>query len=295
MNARNAIAVVGSTASGKTALGRVLAETFHGEIISADSRQVYRGMDIGTGKDRTVSQHMIDLVDPSDSYTLADYQRDARVAMEKIWEEGKLPMIVGGTGLYVRALVDNLALPSVPPSTVIRTELETILAREGLSALVAELCASDPASAAVVDMNNPRRVIRALEVVRASGASFQQQQKKNPPFFNALQIGIDVPRLELNRRIDERVDAMIERGLEQETRTLIASFDASLPAFSGIGYAEMVAVIRGQLSRTDAIAQIKKRTHQYARRQMTWFRKDKRIRWVTTTEEATKLVAQFLS
>lgn len=294
-----AIVIVGPTASGKTAMGVALAKQWNGAIVSADSRQVYRGMDIGTGKMATttvdgIAQYMVDIVDPDEPYTLADYQRDAKHVMGAIWQQGKLPIIVGGTGLYVRALVDHLDIPAVRPNATIRAELESRLAREGIAALVAELRAMDPTSAAVIDTGNPRRVIRAFEVVRASGASFQKQQKKNPPFFDALQIGIDVPRAELDRRIDARVDTMIERGLEQETRTLLASFDPALPAFSGIGYAEMVAVITGRLSNTDAIAQIKKRTRAYARRQMTWFRKDKRIRWVTTADEALALVSAFL-
>jgi tRNA dimethylallyltransferase len=288
---KKAIVIVGATASGKTACGVFLAQAFDGEIVSADSRQVYRGMDIGTNKecDLPIAQHCIDIKNPDESYTLSDYQRDARAAMEDIWERGKLPIIVGGTGLYIAALVDNFAIPNVPPNDALRRALEKKSAAE----LFLELEQRDPNTAAIIEQDNPRRLIRALEFVHATGQSFAVAQKKNKPFFEALQIGIRVPRDELYRRIDERVLAMMDAGLEEEARALIAMYDAALPAMSGIGYGEMAAFIRGACSRKEAVAQIQKRTRNYARRQISWFKRDNRIRWVENAEEAIEHAQDF--
>ena len=305
-----AVVIVGPTASGKTDIGLTLASRYHGEIISADSRQVYRGMDIGTGKEkessvciggesatitRGIPQYCVDCVDPDASYTLADFQGDAIRSMQKIWARGKTPFIVGGTGLYVQALVDHLDIPNVPPNAAFRAEVECVIHDRGLDQVYLELLKLDPDAADFVQPENKRRIIRALEVATVTGKPFSKMQKRKRRFFIAKQIGADWPREELYARIDRRIDAMFTRGFSEEVRALVQRFSPALPALSGIGYAEVARALSGDITMDAARTIMKKRTHAYARRQLSWFRRDVRIQWVKKLEEADAIVAPFLS
>jgi tRNA dimethylallyltransferase len=294
------IAIVGPTASGKTEMSLALAEKFNGEIVNADSRQVYRGMDIGTAKEkpddeksdyfvRGIRHHLIDIVNPNEEFTLAHYKKFAFEAIDDILSRGKLPIVVGGTGLYVRTIVDNPDIPAVAPDLKLRVELE----KKNLSELSAMLKKIDPKTAEKIDMKNPRRVIRAIEVAM-SGESFLDLQNKFNPRYNALQIGMSVEREELNKRINARVDKQIEDGLAEEVKKLAQKYDWKLPAMSGIGYKQVGLYLRGEIFLPEAIEMIKRDTRRYAKRQMTWFQKDERIKWVKDAEEAEELVKKFV-
>lgn len=289
------IAVVGPTASGKTALAVRLALAFDGELVSADSRQVYRGMDIGTGKERDplsgpdgvplllgVPQHLIDIVEPDEAFSLADWQKRAFAVIADILARGKLPILVGGTGLYVKAVVDALDLPDAPPDLGLRRRL----GRKTTAELLWELRDFNPEKAKVIDRFNKRRLIRAIEIARAVVGKGTHSNVW--PHYDVLQIGINLSREELYRHIDVRVDEQIRRGLAEEVAGLVKRYGKKLPALSGIGYREMVDPV------VDFVQRIKFDTHAYARRQMTWFRKDARIRWVVDQEEAMTLTEIFL-
>jgi len=293
------IAIVGPTASGKTALSIKIAKRFNGEIVSADSRQIYRGMDIGTAKPsaeelRAIPHHLINIKNPDEEYTVAEYKKDAIAAIEEILKKGKLPVLAGGTGLYVRAVLENLDIPSVKANPALRKKLETEIEKEGLDAVFKKLVALDPEAAYVVDPKNPRRVVRALEVAIITGKPFTAQRKKNEPLFDALTIGIDVPSETIRERIDRRVDRMMKDGLLREVRGLVQTYGQDCQAFDAIGYRELINHLKGALSLDEAVALMKTNTWQYARRQMTWFRKDKNINWIKSEEEAMKLSEKYL-
>ncbi len=290
------IALVGPTASGKTALALALAERLPpalglrgAEVISADSRQIYRLMDIATAKPSAEEQarvrhHLLDVVWPDASYTLAEYQRDAQAAIADVQARGRLPLLVGGTGLYVRAVVDGLAIPEVAPQPALRAELDAELAQRGASALVERLRALDPVSAARIDPLNPRRLIRALEVCIVSGRPFSEQQGRRPTPYHAIMLGLAAPRETLYSRADARIAAMLAAGLVAETEALVArGYGWNLPAMSSLGYREIGAYLRGETTLAEAVARFELATHAYIRRQVTWFRPDKRIHWLDAT------------
>ncbi|MHB1131485.1 MAG: tRNA (adenosine(37)-N6)-dimethylallyltransferase MiaA [Chloroflexota bacterium] len=299
------VAIVGPTAVGKSALALALASRWQGEIVSADSRQIYRYMDIGTAKptaaeQRAARHHLIDVVAPDRVYTLAEYQADALAAIAAIQARGGLPLLVGGTGLYMRAALSGYAIPHVPPQPAVRRELEAYAAEHGADALHARLAGVDPAAAARIDARNIRRVVRALEVYEHTGRPISVQQAQAPGPFRVLTIGLTVPRPVLYQRIDERVDQMLAAGLVEETRALLAmGYGCELPALSGLGYRQVCAYLRGEMELPEAVALIKTRTHRFARQQYTWFRlDDSRIHWLaadaTAAERAVELVERFL-
>lgn len=286
------IVVVGPTAVGKTKVALELAEVFDAEIVSADSRQIYRGMDIGTAKPSLeqrarVPHHLIDVVDPDVQFTLAQYQAEAYAAIDDIFVRGRQPMLVGGTGLYVRAIVEGLRIPEVAPDFDLRAELEARAQREGKEALYADLQKVDPESAARIDPRNVRRTIRALEVYRLSGKRFSELGQVQPPPYRVVTIGLQRPRAELYVRIDARVDAMIADGLVEETRQLAQRYDWLLPSMSGLGYRQIGAYLRNEETLEESITAIKKDTRRFVRHQANWFRSnDASILWVPMTSNA---------
>jgi tRNA dimethylallyltransferase len=281
------LAIVGATATGKTALANELAKRLDGEIINADSRQVYRGMDIGTAKpspaEQAAARHwLIDVIAPRDPYTLADFLDGANAAIADISARGKLPILCGGTGQYVWALLEGWRVPRVPPNQALRNELEATVTREGVATIARQLIEMDPAAAKEVDLQNPRRVIRAIEVLRATGRTMGEWRRREAPSFAATMVGLSIERAALYQRIDARVDRMLEAGLVEEVRTLIADGnDCGLPSMSGIGYRQICEHLVGECTLDQAITRIKTATHRLARMQHTWFRADDaRIGWL---------------
>jgi tRNA dimethylallyltransferase len=285
------VVVAGSTASGKTALSLGLAEALaaHGipaEIISADSRQVYRGMDIGTAKvtpeERArIVHHGLDLVDPNQPFSVADFADHASVALAGIAERGAVAILVGGTGFYLRAIARGLAVDELPWDGDVRAAIEAALVADGLPTLVAELQHLAPTRAAAIDLRNQRRVVRALEIARLRGdVPLPEPRGYGRP---VLWLGLAVEPPVLRERISARARAQFEAGLIDETRALIARFDPSQFSFSGIGYAEARAVIDGQFSPEEAIAEDARRNVHYARRQATWFRRERDVVWLDAT------------
>jgi len=285
------IAIVGPTAVGKSELALHLARHFPLEIISADSRQVYRYMDIGTNKpslaDRAlVPHHIIDVVDPDEDFSLTTYHQLAFEALKAIRRKGKLPLLVGGTGLYVRSLVEGWKIPRVPPDQEMRRRLETRAKQEDGQSLYRELQNIDPVAAARIDPRNIRRVVRAMEIYYATGQPLSQLQRKEEPNFSVLVIGLTQERSQLYRRIDARADEMIQRGLVEEVQELLEKgYSPLLSSMSGIGYKQMVQFLRGEMTVPEAGDKIKHETHRLARHQYAWFRlNDSRISWFVVTE-----------
>jgi tRNA dimethylallyltransferase len=300
------VAIVGPTAVGKSALAMSLALQYRGEIISADSRQLYEHMDIGTAKPtpeerQAVPHHLVDFLEPDQEYTLADYQEAVHAAVADISSRGALPMLVGGTGLYVRAALGGFGIPRVAPRPDLRRELEAYAAARGAEALHRRLAEVDPAAAVRIDYRNVRRVVRALEVFTVTGQPISGQQEQTPPPWRVLRLGLTRERDDLYRRIDERVDWMIEHGLVEETEGLVArGFDCDLPALSSLGYRQVCQYLRGELTLAQAVNSIKTRTHRFARQQYTWFRlDDERIHWFAAGAdagaEASRLLERFLA
>ena len=274
------IVICGPTASGKTDFAIELAESLGGEIINADSMQLYRGMDIGTAKNKTYPQHLIDVLDVTEDANVAWYQESARVIIDQIEKRGKEPIICGGTGLYIKAILDELNFPETNPE--IRDRLNAEAEELGKEAMFERLQKLDPAAAIAIDPQNLRRVIRALEVIEITGKPFTANlpREKSERYPNAKQYGLRINREELDRRIDLRVDKMFAEGLIDETAALVeAGLLLGTTAKLALGYAQVLAYMGGQIS--DPIEATKIATRQYARRQETWFNRDERINWIT--------------
>lgn len=300
-NLAKLVVVLGPTASGKSALGIVLAQRFRGEIVSADSRQVYRGLDIGSAKvtpeeQALVPHYLLDVADPQEVYTVAQFQKDATAAITTILERDHQPFLVGGSPHYIQSVVDHLDIPHVPPQPALRAELEA----RPLDDLLKQLEELDPQSAATIDRHNPRRVIRALEVCIISGIPFSQQRGIAAPLYHSLLLGIQWPRDVLYKRIDERVDERMQQGMVQEVRDLLeqgVSYER-LEAF-GLEYRFIARWLRGEFpSEAEMVQRLKYAIHDFTRRQLTWFRRDKRIVWVeggtAMLSEAETRVGEFL-
>ena len=278
------LAVVGPTASGKTDLAIELADRLDGELISADSRQVYRECDLGTNKPdpqalHGIPCHLIDVVDPGEAFTVADFQRLALAAIRQVRERGHVPILQGGTGLYVRALLDGWNLGDAPPDPALRVTLEGRLESEGMEGLEAELRRVDP-TAADRAQHNPRRLIRALEIYAATGRPPSQARRALAPAWTSLVIGLEVPLPELDRRIEARVDRMLSTGLIEEVQRVRTRFPQADLRRLGHGYPEIAAYLDGVSCLPDVRQDIIKQVRRYARRQYTWFRADMRVRWI---------------
>lgn len=299
------VVVCGPTAVGKTRLGIELALRFDGEIVNADSRYVYRGMNIGVAKPTTeerrgVPHHLIDILDPAEEMSLALYQSMAYAAIAEIRSRGRQPFLVGGTPLYINAVVEGWRIPNVPPNPAFRAALEAEAARDGVETLWARLEAVDPDSAARTGANL-RRIIRALEIYEATGTPMSELQGKGPPPYETLELGLTMPRATLFRRIDERIDAQIEQGLVEEVRELMANgLPPEAPAMSSLGYRQLVPYLRGETMLADAVERIKADTRRYVRHQETWLRRNPRLVVIDATdpawiEVASARVARFLA
>jgi tRNA dimethylallyltransferase len=293
------IAIVGPTAVGKSELALHLAQYFPIEIISADSRQVYRYMDIGTNKPTSaerasIPHHVIDVIEPDQDFSLAMYHKLAIEALKAIQQRGKLPLLVGGSGLYVWSLVEGWKIPQVPPDQKLRRQLEARVEQEGSQSLYQELQDMDPMAAEKINPSNTRRIIRALEIYHMTGQPPSQLQYKEAPSFPVLIIGLTQERSKLYRRIDWRVDKMIQMGLVEEVEQLLKKgYSPSLPSMSGIGYKQIGQFLRGEMTLPQAIDKIKYETHRLARHQYAWFRiGDSRIHWfdVSGTEGKASIV-----
>lgn len=301
------IAIVGPTAAGKSELALHLARYFPTEIIGADSRQIYRYMDIGTNKPTLAERamtphHLIDIIDPDEDFNLAVYQNLASGAIKTIQQKGKLPLLVGGSGLYMWSLVEGWGIPQVPPNSKLRRALESRTKQEGSNILYRELQQIDPLAAAKILPGNIRRIIRALEIYRATGQPPSQLQIKEAPDFPILTIGLTLERTMLYDRIDYRLHKMIQDGLIKEVDNLLKrGYTPTLPSMTGIGYKQIIQFIQGKLSLPLAIEQIKHETHRLVRHQYTWFKPgDRRIHWFNPTEDSNRekmieLVRGFLT
>ena len=281
------IAVVGATATGKSGLAIELARALGGEIVNADSMQLYQDMDIGTAKEpeaarQGVPHHLLDIWPVTQAANVADYQKLARAAIDEIIARGRVPILAGGSGLYVRAALDDLDFPGTDP--VIRSRLEDELARLGAAALHARLAGLDPAAAAAILPGNGRRIVRALEVIEISGRPFSATMPAYQQNRPAVQIGLTLPRPELDRRIAARVDRMWQAGLEAEVRSLAAQgLRDGQTASRALGYQQMLRYLDGEWTLDQAREETMKATRHFARRQESWFRRDPRVRWLDAT------------
>ena len=274
------VQLIGPTAVGKTELSIQLAERLNGEIVSADSRLFYRGMDIGTAKPTheeraRVPHHLIDVADPEETWSLAVFQQKAFEAIGDIHERGRLPFLVGGTGQYLRAVQEGWRPPKVKPDERLRGVLEKLTEERGPTWLHESLSKLDPLSANKIDARNVRRVIRAMEVILTTGESFSNQRGQSNSPYKLLSIGLKRPREELYRRVDDRIEAMFAAGFLKEVKGLLdMGYSPDLPTMSAIGYREAVAVLTGAMSEEDAKAQMRRLTRVFVRRQANWFKDD---------------------
>jgi tRNA dimethylallyltransferase len=292
------VAVVGATATGKSGLGIALARALGGEVVNADSMQLYAGMDIGTAKEpeaarQGVPHHLLDIWPVTQAANVADYQKLARAAIDDIAARGRVPVLVGGSGLYVRAALDDLHFPGTDTAT--RARLTEELARLGPAALHARLATLDPAAAAAILPGNGRRIVRALEVIELSGRPFTATMPSYAQVRPAVQLGLTLPRPELDLRIAARADRMWQAGLEAEVRRLAGQgLREGITASRALGYQQLLRHLDGEYTLEDARAETIKATKRFARRQESWFRRDPRVRWLDATAPPDRLLADAL-
>ena len=295
------IVLLGPTAVGKSDLAIQLASRLNGEIVSADSRLLYRGMDIGTAKPTPeqraqVPHHLIDVTYPDQTWSLTLYQRAAHEAIMGIHSRGRLPFLVGGTGQYIRAIVDDWQIPKIKPDNQLRLVLENWAKEIGIDGLHARLAVLDPKAATKIDYRNLRRTIRALEVIFRSGRLFSNQRLYGKSPYHTIQIGINLPRPELYARIDSRIDAMLAAGFVGEVNTLLSrGYAPDLPTFSAIGYREIIDHLLGEITLEQAVTITRRRTRQFVRRQANWFKEDDpNINWFKVNDHPMKEIESLL-
>ena len=294
------VVIAGATATGKSALSIALAESIDAEIINADSMQVYRGMDIGTAKitvdeRQGIRHHMLDVLEVNQDSTVAWYQSDARAAIDEIHSRGKNVVMVGGTGLYIKAVIDELDFPDTDP--MVRHTLNKEAEQLGIDAMFERLERLDPAAALVIDRANLRRIIRALEVIEITGKPFTANlpRQESVRYPHARQFGLVMDREDLSERIDVRVNSMFEQGLVAEVKNLIgAGLLQGRTAQRALGYSQVISYLNNELSLDAAIEETKRATRQYARRQETWFSRDSRIKWVATRQNRLETILESL-
>lgn len=291
------VAIVGPTAVGKSRLALEVATRLGGEIVTADSRQVYRYMDIGTAKPvpaerAAVPHHMLDLVEPNDVYTAGRFRMEGTRVLDRLAAQAVPALVTGGTGFYVRTLLEGLAPPAVPPDAELREALRALVAAEGAEALHRRLAARDPVSAARIHPRDVPRVVRALEIVEGTG------ERVAPVHFDerpALYVGLTMDRAQLHQRADRRIVQQMESGLVEETRLLLAmGYDPTSPALAGFGYAQMVAYLRGDVTLDEAVRLYQAATRRYIHRQMTWFRGNPHIHWMEAGDRTLDAVLQLI-
>ena len=290
MPSKKILVIVGPTASGKTRMAVELAKAHNGEVVSADSMQIYRRMDIGTAKPTAeemdgIPHHMIDVADPEEDFSVARYVELASACVDDILARGKLPIVAGGTGLYVDSLLSGRTFAAFSPESALRKELEEELAERGGEAMLEELSRVDPEAAARLHPNDHKRIVRALEVYRSTGKTISEHNRETqalPPRYEALTIGLNFQdRADLWARIDARVDQMAADGLEREVRELLSSgLSPRCTAMQAIGYKEFVAAVEGDMTWREAEELVKLRSRQYAKRQLTWFRRNPAVHWL---------------
>lgn len=287
------IVIAGPTASGKTDLAVEFALQVNGEVISADSMQIYREMDIGTAKPameerRGIPHHLIDIVNPDEEYSVASFQADAKACIQEILSRGKVPVIAGGTGLYINALVFNVIFSEIESNWEYRRHLESLAKEHGPEYLHGLLMEVDAKSAAAIHPNNIKRVIRALEVYESTGKPISEHQKESrrePPPYDYRIFGLHVERDLLYSRIEKRTDKMMDRGLYEEVEGILKKgYSPGLVSLQGIGYKEIIQAIQGKCILPEAVENIKLATRRLAKRQMTWFRKTEGLKWIDTSE-----------
>ncbi len=295
------IVILGPTAVGKTTLSVTLAQQFYGEIISADSRLVYRGMNIGVAKPSQaerggVPHHLLDMVSPDETVSLARYQAAAYQTIASVHQRSHLPMLVGGTGQYISAVIEGWGIPEVAPNPEVRAELEGYAEEHGAQALWDRLNRHDPPAASGIHPNNIRRVVRALEVYLVAGKPISELQRKTPPPYRILQIGLSRSKEDLYQRIDARIDQMLAGGVVAEDQNkLDQGYDRLNPAMSGLGYRQIMTYLEGDTSLADAVAAIRRETRDFARRQDVWFRKyNQKARWFEMTETTTATIIDLV-
>lgn len=302
--------ILGPTAAGKTDISIEVAKMIKGEIISADSMLVYRGMDVGTAKPtseemQNITHHMIDVVEPDQEFSVAMYQSAVEKLIGEIVERGNLPMLVGGTGLYIRAVIDDYNFTPVAKDNDLRDKLITEAEKLGPEEMHKKLAEVDPTSAGRLHPNDLRRVIRALEVYYLTGIPISQQSQgnkgidQNDSKYSVKMFGLTMDRQLLYKRIEQRVDLMLERGLLEEVRRLMEKYNTWGTALQGLGYKEIIAYLKGECSLDEAVEILKRDTRRFAKRQLTWFRADKRIEWIdlgkasSNQEVAAEIAKQF--
>ena len=289
------IVILGQTATGKTEIAIRLAKKFNGEIVSADSRQIYKQMNIGTSKPTkkelsAVPHSLINIMEPDQAFNVVIFKKLAMKAIKSIHKNGKLPFLVGGTGLYIKAVVNNIDFPKIPPNKKMRKNLEKKTEKD-LLVIYQKL---DPEGAGFIEKNNKRRLIRAIEVSKATGKPFWEQRKEKGKIFDTLQLGIKTTQEELKERIERRVKKMIKLGLEKEVKKLIKKYGKA-PSLQTIGYQEWNEYFEGKIIKEKVKELIGLHTLQFSKRQMTWFKKDKKIAWVKGYNQAEKKIKDFLS
>lgn len=284
-------AIVGPTAVGKSALAIEVASRLGGEILSCDSMQVYRGMDIGTAKvsrreQGLVPHHLIDIAEMNEDFNVARYQALAFKIIEGVQARGKIPILVGGTGLYYQSVVDNYQFYPIASKQKVRQKWHNMIEAEGLEAVYKHLMTIDPDYARKINVNDEKRIVRALEVYELTGVPFSCQQQRKTDTYQLAAVGLEMERKELYQRIEKRVDQMLEMGLIQEVKALLASgWDCRVNAMEAIGYKQVVWYLNGFSSYKEMVAEIKLETRRFAKRQLTWFKRDRRIHWVKLKNE----------
>lgn len=302
MQKQKVIVIGGPTASGKTTLSIELAKKINGEIVSADSMQIYKEMNIGTAKPdeqemQGIKHYMLDFVSPEERYSVADYKREAKKAIEEILKKGKVPIVIGGTGLYIESLIYEIEFPKIETDLEYRKKLEEVIEKKGLEYLYKEAIRIDEKAMEKISCNDKKRILRVLEIYHQTGKTKTEieNDSRKEPSYNYKFFAIDMQREILYDRINKRVDIMLEKGLVDEVRTLYEKYDNFPTAMQGLGYKEVVEYLEKKLSYEEMIEKIKMESRRYAKRQLTWFRKYENITWLNGLDDIEKNISIIIN